>query len=1060
MRKKIIFNRLSIWITLIGICLTSNIMAQQQTVSGQVQDSSGTALVGVTVQLAGTKQASLTDKTGTFSIKAQTGDVLVFTHIGYISTQITVGSQLNYQITLQASADNNLKDVVVTAMDIKRNSRELGYSVQTIKGDDIQQTQRENFVNALQGRAAGVTINPTSGQAGASSQIVLRGFNSASLNNQPLFVVDGIIIDNTTFNETSNGGSGIGLADDRPNRTSDYANRISDINPSDIASITILKGPEATALYGSQASSGAIIITTKKPGMNGQVHVTYDNSFRFNKITRFPEVLDEYGQGKNGEATNIPSEAFLYFGPAYAAGTQKYDNISSFFRTGFANTQNVAADMGTKNVGFRLTGSYFNNSGVIPNNKYRRYNFKLSNNTKLWDGKLVISPSISYINSENLKPTRGAGGYILDLYAWPTIDDASNYQDAEGNKRLLYADDPNSEVLNNPFFSAYRNYGQDNVSRWIATLGIDLKPVDWLTIAGRFGYDTYDQDGYSLTDPQSSTLTAASQGFLSNYYLNYKGYNHTITATATKKVGKFGLRAMVGTMWQDYQTREFALAGSQLLDADNKLSHSTDSSNIGMVSSRLARNKEGLPNESITRQVAYFGEAAVSYNNVLFLSYTHRFEQASVFAPDKRSYNYPGISFSAILSDIIPGIKGNFLNYLKLRASRAQTARLMPPYLNQAVFVDNYASSDIPAYSYSYYNNNPNLVPEKQKTYEMGLETRLLDNRISLEAAYYNTHNLDQISVGYRASYGTGYILNTQNATESRNQGIEITMNINPVRKKDFNWDIEFNFNHMWSKVLDIPASIADKNDYYISDTWIYLNTRGGFVRGYPTTELTGYSFERSNNGQILISPETGMPVVNTSFSPIGDRNPDFTLGTNNTFRYKNWQLSFLWDLRVGGDIYNATEQYLTYMGKSQLTKDRMKSTVIEGVLQDGNENTANPTKNTISFVPNEVASTYYSETKGFPDEVFIQKDINAFRLRDITLTYQIPQTLIDKWKVFKSLSFFFTGNDLVLFTNYKGADPNVSGTTAGSVGVGGFGMDYGNVAAPVSYNFGLKANF
>lgn len=1061
MRKKIFFYRLGVLLTSLGICFTNAVSAQQlQKITGKVQDSIGAPLVGVTVKIVNTNQAALTSNSGTFSIEAHRGDILQFTHIGYTSAQVTVGDERQVTVIMHAVTDNTLKDVVVTAMDIKRSSRELGYSVQTIKGDDIQQTQRENFVNALQGRAAGVTINPTSGQAGASSQIVLRGFNSASLNNQPLFVIDGIIVDNTTFNETSNGGAGIGLADDRPNRTSDYSNRISDINPNDIASITILKGPEATALYGSQASSGAIIITTKKPEMNGRINVSYDNSFRFNKITRFPEILDTYSQGKDGEATNNPAEAFLYFGPEYPSGTKRYDNIANFFRTGFANTQNIAADMGTKNVGFRLTGSYFNNSGVIPNNNYRRYNFKLTNNTKLWGGKIVITPTISYINSENIKPTRGAGGYVLDLYAWPTIDNAANYLDADGNKRLLYADDYNSEVLDNPFFSANRNYGQDNTSRWIATLGIDVKPVDWLTIAGRFGYDTYDQNGYILTDPQSSTLKSATQGFLSNYYLNYKGYNHTITATATKKVGKFGLRGMIGTMWQDYQTSEYAVAGSQLKDAGNARSHSTDSSNIGVVESRLARNKVGQPNESITRQLAYFGEAAVSYNNVLFLSYTHRFEQASVFAPNNRSYNYPGISFSAILSDIIPGFKGNFLNYLKLRASRAQTARLMPPYLNQAVFVDNYASAKIPAYSYSYYNNNPNLVPEQQKTYEIGLETRLLHDRISLEAAYYNTHNIDQISVGYRASYGTGFILNTQNATESRNQGVELTMSVNPVNKKDFNWNIEFNFNHMWSNVIDIPASIAEKNDYYISDTWIYLNTRGGFVRNYPTTELTGYSFERNNKGQILINPENGMPVVNTSFRPIGDRNPDFTLGTNNSFRYKNWHLSFLWDLRIGGDIYNATEQYLTYMGKSELTKDRMTPTVIEGVLQDGNENSATPTKNTISFIPNEVASTYYTETKGFPDEVFIQKDINALRLRDITLSYQLPESTIQKWKIFKTLNIFFTGNDLVLFTNYRGADPNVSGNTAGTVGVGGFGMDYGNVAAPVSYNFGIKASF
>lgn len=1053
--RRDIARRIAIF-SFLGLASTTVSHAQSQSISGIVKDEDNKMMSRTSILNLNGRVLGLTKENGSFQVHASQGDTLLFNSVGFKTDTVVVNSDfLNVVMTYKTK---NEDEVVVVAMDMKRNPRELGYSVQTVKGSDIKNSQEENFINSLQGRVAGVTVTPTNGQAGASSQIILRGFNSASLNNQPLFVIDGVIMDNSTFNETSNGGSGIGLADDGANRNTDYTNRMSDVNPDDIASLTVLKGPEATALYGSQASSGAIVITTKHAGTGSGVHVNYDNSFRFDKITRFPSIVNDYSPGANGVDM---SNTFSYFGAPLASGVKKYDNIGNFFQTGFANSQNISADWGTKNVGFRLSGSYFDNSGIIPNNYYKRYNVKLANTLRFFDNKLVIRPTVSFINSTNRKPMRGSNGYLLSLFAWPITDNAEDYQDQYGNKRLLYASTPNAELEDNPFFSAYRNYGKDKTNRWMSTLGVDYNPTDWLAIAGRFGYDTYNQDGFNLTDPQSSSVSTTYGGQLSNYYLTYKGYNHTITATAKKKVGKFSGRVMVGTMWQNYQTTEYALYGNKLLDASNTMSHSTDSSNIGTVQSRLQQNYEGLPNEKTTRQIAYFTEVSIGYDNKLFLSGTYRWEAASVFPKRYRNYNYPGVSLSAIMSDILPGVKGSFLNYWKLRASTANTARLMDPYMNQSVFVNNYASSNDPnhTYSYSYYNNNPYLKPERQNTFEVGTEFRFLRNRVTLEAAYYNTHNTDQISQGYRASYGTGFILNTQNATASRNQGVEITMNVVPVKTNDFNWNIQFNFNHMWNKVLAIPASIDGYSDYYISDTWIYGNTRGGFVRGYPTTELTGYSYQRNDKGEILINPNTGLPLVNTKFSPIGNRNPKFRLGTVNTLSYKNWNLSFLWDLRVGGDIFNATDMYLTSIGKSSRTADRYTPRVVKGVLADGLQNSANPTQNNIVVTP-AYNNLYYSETNGMPDEEFVQKNINSFRLRNVTLSYQFPKALVSKWRFVKNVGVFATGNNLLLFTNYHGADPDVNGNTAGTAGVGGFGMDYGNVALPVSYNFGLRAQF
>ena len=1063
---------------LMFLLLPPALQAQEKTITGTILSDDGKApLSGVTVRVKGTRRITQTDANGKFTLKVNTGETLQITYVGYLTQEIKADNAAVINVSLKAS-DNTMGEVVVTAMDIKRSPRSLGYSAQSVSGKDIAETQRENFINSLQGRVAGLTINPTNGQAGASSQIVLRGFNSLSLGNSPLFVMDGIILDNSTLNETSNGGTGIGLASDRPNRNNDYTNRIADINPNDIESVTVLKGPEATALYGSQASSGAIVITTKK-AVAGKFGLAYDNSFRVTNITRYNEINNDYGFGSSG----VPGATFTatsgsYFGPKYPVGTPVYDNIGAFFRTGFAQTHNLSADVGLKNVGFKITGSYFNQNGVVPDNKQVKYNVRISNSTKIGK-KLEITPSFQYINTVNDKPIRGAGGYLLSLYAWPSFNDITTFSDANGDKTSIFSSDPFIE-LDNPLYSVHKNHSQDRTQRYIFSGGINYNPFSWLSVNGRFGYDTYNQTGYTLYHPLSYLTTRASLGTLDNYYLKYTGYNHTITATATKKKGKFTARLMGGTMWQDYETKIFSVSGNKLVDSVgsagniagfNKLYRNgqivTDAnfaqvvgnprdSNITLGNrTRLLQNVFGKYNRSNTRQVAYFGEASLSYNNLLFLSYTHRFETASVFPKDFRNYNYPGISFSAIVSDIFPKLKGKTVNFFKLRASRASTARLPPPYSNQSVFVTNLTSSNVgPIYAYGFDNNNEFLKPERQKTYEIGGELRLFNGLINFDASYYKTLCIDQISKGFRASYGTGFVLNTSNAGTTRNQGVEMVVDLAILRKTAVTWNMKFNFNRTWSKVIDLPISI--QQEYYNSDTWLYGSARGGVHLNGTTTTISGQHYLRNNTGQIIINPATGLPNLESTYTQIGDRVPDFTLGFNNNLRYKNWSLNFLWDLKVGGDVFNATEMYLTLQGKSMRTKDRETPRIIEGVLADGLQNTATPTKNTIVIVPY-FQQGYYTS---MPEEEFVEKDVNWLRLRDLTLTYTLPANMLKSLKAFKSLGIFMTGNDLVLLTNYRGADPSSNGNTAASFGVGGFGFDYGNLPTPTSFNFGIKATF
>jgi len=1048
----------------------------QTGISGKVVNSKdGTPVSGATVLVRGKNTGVKTDANGNFTINASPGDVLVISSVNFSPQNVKVkaGGNINVQLAL---VDATMGEVVVTALDIKRNAREVGSGIQTVAGKDISESGRENFLNSLQGRVAGATVTSTSGAPGASSSIVLRGFNSLSLSNQPLFVIDGVVVDNTTIDENSNGGSGVGLVErgagltNTSNRNTDYNNRMADLNPNDIESITVLKGPEAAALYGSQAGSGAIIITTKR-AKSPKLAVQYDNAFRITKLTRFPETYDAYNPGTNGDTLSV----FRYFGPAYAPGTQLFDNKAKFFKTGFSQTHNIGVDFGFKSGEllslFRFSASMLDQDGVVPNNTYNRYTAKISNTTSFgkWGD---ITPSVSYTKTNNNKAFRSAGGYMLALLTWPSTDDISASQGDNATKGKLFKTSaaPNSEI-DNPLFSVNQNKNREETDRYNLTLGVNINPLSWLTIAGRFGYEKYNTEGYLRYHPLSFFVTAGQGGIQDNWWRKYHGYNHTITVTGKKTVGKnLNFRLMAGTMWQDYETEMFAISGSNIVDsvgtvngklykngviltsADYDALPGPADSNATRVATRtkLLRNVYGEYNQSILREFAYFGEFAFNYKNMIFVNYTHRFEEASTLPESNRKFNYPAGSVSFIMTDIFKSWKKAF-NYMKLRGSLASTAKLNTPYSTQSVFVNNLASGG--GFSYGFFNNNPDLHPEKQTTFEIGTEMRFFKSRLSIDATYYNALCKGQIIENFRLSYGTGFVLNTQNAGSTRNQGVEITLDAALMRKPSFGWNMRVNFAKGWNKVVELPKNVSL---YYLADVNLYGNAAGGIVLGGSTTAISGFGYLRNNAGDKLISPTTGLPVIDGNQKVRGDRNPDFNIGWLNNFRYKNWKLNMLWDIKVGGDIFNGNNQYLTTIGRSKLTADRMVPRVIEGVLQDGLENTATPTRNTISVTP------YYNDLyyRSLPEEEFIEKDVNWLRLKEITLEYMFPAKFVKRVKWMKTLSAFGTANDVFLFTNYTGADPSVNGNTAGTRGVGAFGFDYGTLPSQLSLNFGLRASF
>ena len=1042
------------------------LIANAQTgITGRViNEKDGTAIEGASVLVKGKTTGAKTDANGNFTISAKTGDILIISSISFRTQQVKVRD--NAAITIRLiNAAGTLEEVIVTAMDIKRDPRELGYSAPKVSGKDIQESQRENFLNALAGRVPGVNITPTGGQAGASTNIVLRGYNSLALSNQPLFVIDGVIVDNQVIDENSNSGSGLGLSEAgrvngvTSNRFTDYTNRVSDLNPNDIESMTVLKGPEATALYGSQAASGAIIITTKKAKAVTErkfkiLGINYDNSFRVQKLTRTPDINTDYDMGVNGKLDST----FIYYGPKLPAGATKQDNIKNFFKNGFAQTHNLVVTFGNKLASFRVSGSYFNQSGVVPNNKYTRYTLTAS--TTLRYKKLVdITPSITLTSSTNAKPLRGAGGYLLNILRWPATDDVLNAYNADGTKRELYTAGDANEEIDNPYWNVQSNRSYDKLDKKSASLAVNITPFSWLTVAGRFGYETYKNDGWSFYHPESFIYTRARRGEQDNFYRKYVGYNHTITATAKRSFRKFNGRLMVGTMWQDYKTSMWAVNGTGVANAttfkfDPNIIGDSNATNPATRTRLYRNNNFNDYNYRQLRQIAYFGEVAVNWNNIIFVNYTHRFEEGSTLPKVNRRVNYPAGSVSIIFTDLIkPLRKSNFLTYGKLRASLASTAKSNTPYSNQSIFVAQTSSGQ--GYLYDFTNSNYNLIPERQSTYEAGIELRFLKNRLTIDGTYYNTLNKDQILEILRASYGTGFVLNTLNLSTTRNEGVEVAINYKIIQKKNFNWDLGLNFNRAWNKLLTMPDVLPE---FYIADTWLYANARAGLQRGGPTTSITSWGYQRNKAGDILVDPATGLPLVDNTFKVRGDRNPDFTLGITNNLRCRNWTLSMLWDAKVGGDVFNGNQMFLTSIGRSTLTADREQPHVFNGVLRDGLENSATPTKNNIVIVPY-LNQGYY--TTGLTEEYFIEKDVNYFRLRDITLSYNFKNLLKGNiGKRVKTLSAFVTGNNLVLISNYTGADPSINGNTPGTKGVGAFGFDYGTLPETISINFGIRAGF
>lgn len=1001
-------------------------------VTGKVTSAEdGTPIPGASVVVKGTSRGTNTDASGNFRIQVSPGQQLRVSFIGMQTRDVAVGNASTLNVQLAAEA-GTLNEVVVTALGISTERRQLGYSVPELKGEDLANSQRDNFLNALQGRVAGLQVGTSSGMPGASSGVLIRGINSISGNNQPLYVVDGMPIDNRTAQNNQFVAGGI-TGQSTENRNIDFSNRAQDINPNDIEKVTILKGPEAAALYGVEAANGAILITTKK-GKAGQGRITYSGTYTLQKVGALPEVQRVYSQGNFGVSQNT---SFNAFGPRYAENTTFYNNAENFLRDGTGQRHNISFDGGSDRYTYRLSAGYFNSQGVIPTTDYKRLNISLGGTAKITN-KLSIESTLQYINTDNTKVSKGTNSFLLGLVSWPVNDNMADYLNPDGSRRKVTTA---SSEIENPYFDVYKNKLRDKGNRAITNISLNYALTDWLNLTGRIGLDVYSTQYLFMYHPESNRSGGSIGGAIDQATDNNRTLTGQYIFSANKKLDKLSLSGLVGQAIYDFNYNSLAARGEKFLDPNFVSINNTDP--LTQKSRSFIRQR---------RLVGVFGSATVGYNDIAYLTVTGRNDWSSTFPKAYRSFFYPSASFSLIFTELIP--QGKFrdvLSYAKLRASAAQVGKEAPEYSTTQAYESQGTTGG--GFSYGFTAPNPELKPEKVNSYEIGTEMKFFKNRLGFDLAFYRTESRDQIIRDLRISYATGFILKVINGGRLWNQGVELAINAEPVRTGNFSWTTDLNFTKTNSRLTDLPPGLPE---FYSSDTWIFGNVRNGMRLNGPLTTFTGNSYQRNAQGQILISPLSGLPLNETVWNIVGDRNPDFTVGFVNSFRYKSFGLSFVLDLRKGGDVYNATEAYMYNRGLSMKTLDRETPYIFRGVLKDGLENTATPTPNTIQVTP------YYNNTfyTALSDENFIERDVNWLRVKELTLRYTFAPTLLSRVKLFKTANLFLTGTDLLLLTNYTGGDPGVNGNNTATGGSGGQGIDFGNLPLPKVFNVGVNLGF
>ncbi|MGN6495277.1 MAG: SusC/RagA family TonB-linked outer membrane protein [Agriterribacter sp.] len=986
-----------------------NLNGQTRNISGRVTDAQGNGLPGVSIGIKGNKAASVsTGSDGTFIITVPQKAVLVFSSVGFETKEVTTGEAETIAVELVAT-NNTMAEVVVTALGVKRAKRNLTYSTQEVKGEELVKSKEPNVVNALAGKVSGVQITSSSGTPGSSSRIVIRGASSVFGENQALIVLDGIPINN---DETGNLNTGPGT------------NRLADIDPAIIESINVLKGAAATALYGSAGARGVVMITTKngKENRKPELNLSQDLSF---ETPLLPERQTTYALGDRGVYYDGETRKInAVWGPRMDTLTidgqpaPRYDPAGDFFKTGITSNTTASVAGGGSTSGYFISYSYLNQTGTVPNTEYKRHAFFTKYSNRIAKN-LTSTFQFNYTNTHN---DRMPEGYVLENPLWtvltaPVSYNLKPYLNEDGTQRLFRSG------RNNPYWALDNVYNKAVVNRFVPVINLNYTPLSWLTITERLGMDIYsEQDKYK----ENVGSVALPDGRIIERNVNFRQFNHDLFINAHKDFGDLNVELLLGNNFYSRFDQTYQLNGRGLtVDGTDNISAAS------LISSTEAHQ--------LWRKIGFYTQANLDYKRLLILSLTGRYDGSSVLAKDNAFYPYGSAALGFVLSELLPQSARNAINFLKLRASYALVGNdgvrpylLLTPFEPQTIGFITYPFNGQSGFLQSEILGNSLLKNEHIGEFEVGLETRLFNNRLTIEVSYFNKKTTNGLIPDISLAPSTGFAYTTVNSAKMENKGMEALVNATVIKGSRFSWDVGFNFTRIRNKVFSIYGDLPQ-----------LLNGFTQVIVGQPYGAKFGGRYKRTEDGQILVD-DNGLPLRDPVDGIIGNISPDWLAGLNNTFRYGALSLSFFFDMKKGGDIENNVDGYGFSYGTAKATESR-EDRIVPGVKESDGK-------------PNDIVTTgqdYFRRLNGITESVI--QDGTYIKLRNVSIGYEVSKNVLAHTP-FRSLALIVTGRNLWIYSpHFTGADPEVSsfGSNNASQGLYSF-----STPTSRSVNFTVRVGF
>lgn len=1015
------------------------VSAQQKQISGTVKNSNGSPLSSATYLVKGTKTGGVTDENGHFTVMVKGPKaVLVFSSVSFKTKEIQVGGQSVLEVTLEP-ADNNLTEVVVTALGIQKQKKSLGYAVQEVKGQTLVEAREPNLVNDLSGKVAGLQIVRSGNGPGGSSQITLRGNNSLTGASQPLIVVDGVPMDNAT------GRVGIGSTNDFWNPSIDMGNGLSDINADDIASISVLKGPAAAALYGSLGGNGVILITTKTGRKQPGLGISVSSSVGFESIFTNPKMQNLFAQGSNGTYDSVST---FSWGPkingqmvtdwsGQQVRLQPYDNVANFFKNGVISNQNISFQQQINSTSVYASYNRFDDKSIIPGAKLSRNNLTARAVTKFGnDEKWSLDTKVQFINATaNNRSLEGQNGSIFaTIYNLPRTLNILNFKNPLDSAGNMYWWQKGSGM--NPYWASKYNLNNDTRNRYLLYATLKHSFTSWLTAEVNAGADMY-------TTSTESKLYAGSPGNESgSYSLGKQTYQQTnysgmITASKDNLFGKLGGSLMVGGNLMSWQNSALSINAGTLRVPN--LFTVTNAVGYAGVNQALSRKKIN----------SVYGALELNYDGYLFLNGTFRNDWTSALSPQNKSYFYPSVNLSYVFTDMVTKHGGNlpsWLSYGKLRASYAAAGSDLDPY---ELYNTYYIGTDPNGNTTAGRNGtlyNDSVRSQLIKSYEAGLEMRFLQNRIGFDLSVYKSNAIRQL-IDLPMDPLSGYSKMKINAGNVQNTGVEISADARILENpKSVNWTLGVNFSHNKNTV---PSIYSGVDRYQLGG---FDNIQILAVAGQPYGEIYGTKLMRvadskdPNYGQLILT-SNGLPQATADITRLGNQQADALLGITNSFSYKGFGLSVLLDARIGGKIFSQTLDNMERNGTAAITVSNgsRDSMIVSGVVQDPSNNQYVANTNKIS------TQQYWGAVAGTGNTGITEAnlyDASNVRIRNIQLSYNFPRKLLNGTFVQKAMVSVSCNNVWLISSHMHGLDPEsvfATGTTA---------VGFENGSAPTSRTF------